>query len=357
MMRNRNIGFAVPGDITTLTGGYIYDRKLSDALAASGVAVRHLEFGDSFPHPTTPDMDSAFAQLATLPCDCPVIIDGLAFGALDTARLSELRTPLVPLVHHPLACETGLDPALARRMATREIANLALARHILVTSPYIARLLTRDYNVAPSRITAAPPGFDPPGREDRRVKKTPPLILSVGLLAQRKGHDILLRALSRIVDLEWQAVIVGRAHEPETVSALNELHKALGLAQRVRFAGAVPQATLDQLYSEASLFALATRYEGYGIVFGEAMRHALPIISTTAGAVPDTVPTSAGLLVPTDDMEGFADALRHLLCNTDLRSRYAKAARLAAERLPSWPETARRVVAVLDRKCGDANAP
>lgn len=341
--RTATMAFAVPGDLDMVTGGYLYDRRLGSALSDAGYAVRHLRLGDSFPHPTRADMVDALDQIHALPPECPALIDGLAYGALDTAGLSQARAPLVALVHHPLALEPGLPPDTARAMAARETANLGLARHIVVTSPHIAGLLQAHYDVAAHRISVARPGFAPPA-PSRTPRATPPLILSVGLQARRKGHDVLLRALSHLTDLDWQAEIVGRAHEPDTARALADLRDALDLGARVAIAGEVDQPVLDELYRRASIFALATRYEGYGIVFAEAMGHGLPIVSTRVGAVPGTVPDTAGLLVPSDDPKAMAGALRRLLTDTALRARIANGALTAAGDLPNW-DAAARVVA------------
>lgn len=342
----RAMALAVPGDIATTTGGYLYDRRLGEALAGLGVGVRHLRFGESFPHPTRADMADALAQLAALPPGCPALVDGLAYGALDSEGLAGVRAPLVALVHHPLALEPGLDPVRARAMAAREAANLALARHVVVTGPHVAALLRAEYGLAADRISVARPGFVPP-TGGPGAPETPPLILSVGLLARRKGHDILLRALARITDLDWRAEIAGRAHEPETARALHDLCRELGLGGRVRIPGEVTQPVLDGLYRRAGLFALATRYEGYGIVFGEAMGHGLPIVSTRAGAVPDTVAAGAGLLVPPEDPGAMADAMRRLLTDAALRDACAAAARRAAAGLPCWRDSARVVAGAL----------
>ena len=338
----RCLAFAVPGDIDTVTGGYLYDRRLGDALAEAGHEVRYLRLGDSFPHPSGADMADALAQLQALPPDCPALVDGLAYGALDPEGLSHLRAPVVALVHHPLALEPGLGPDQARRMAAREAENLALARHIVVTSPHIAGLLREHYGVAAWRISIAQPGFTPPAPAPS-ARATPPLIMSVGLQARRKGHDILLHALSQITDLDWRAQIVGRAHEPETARTLQDLREELKLTGRVTIAGEVDQAVLDRLYRRASLFALATRYEGYGIVFGEAMGHGLPIVSTRVGAVPGTVPPEAGHLVPPDDPAAMAGAIRRLLTDSVLRDNVAAGALRAAADLPDWHATARVV--------------
>ncbi|MBC7181493.1 MAG: glycosyltransferase family 4 protein, partial [Roseovarius sp.] len=305
------MAFAVPGDLETTTGGYLYDRRLAEALRARGLGVRHLRLGDSFPHPDARDMADALAQLGALPCDCPALVDGLAYGALDPEGVARLSAPMVALVHHPLALEPGLSAAQAQAMAARERANLAQARHIVVTSGHIGGLLRETYGVAPERISVARPGFVAPNL--RPVPEVPPLILSVGLLARRKGHDVLLRALARITDLAWRAVIVGRLHEPETVAALHALRADLGLGDWVEIAGEISQPALEALYGRATVFALATRYEGYGIVFDEAMGHGLPIISTQAGAVPETVAPGAGILVPPEDDAAFGAALRRML--------------------------------------------
>lgn len=340
------MAFAVPGDIATTTGGYLYDRRMAEALTTLDVEVRRLRFGDSFPQPTARDMANAIGQLRALPPDCPVLVDGLAYGALDTMALAEVRAPLVALVHHPLALEPGLSPDVARAMAAREAANLALARHIVATSPHIAGLLRDTYGVAASRLSVARPGFVPP-IQARGARDTPPLILSVGLLARRKGHDILLRALSQIVDLDWRATIVGRVHEPETARGLHDLRADLGLSARVSIAGELPQHALDALYRRASLFALATRYEGYGIVYGEAMGYGLPIVSTLVGAVPDTVAPRAGVLAPSENPEAFAEALRRLLTDAVLWDGCAAEALRAAAHLGNWRAAASIVAGVL----------
>jgi glycosyltransferase involved in cell wall biosynthesis len=335
-----SIAFAVPGDIETLTGGYLYDFNLMKALSASGLTVRHMAWGASFPQPTAQDACDALAQLQSLPRDLPAVVDGLAFGALETEGLQRVSAPLYALVHHPLALEPGLDPALARNMAEREKANLEIARHIFVTSPHTGGILRAHYGVAPDKITIILPGFDAQARTDT-LKDDPPLILSVGILAQRKGHDVLLRALAQIKDLAWQADIVGRDHETGMTARLSALIEELGLTGRARLSGEISQEALVARYRRASLFALATRYEGYGIVFGEAMGHGLPIVSTRAGAVPETVAPQAGLLVEADDVDAFAAALRRMLTDTALRNACADASLRAGEALSGWPEAAR----------------
>jgi glycosyltransferase involved in cell wall biosynthesis len=73
----------------------------------------------------------------------------------------------------------------------------------------------------------------------------------------------------------------------------------------------------------------------------EAIAHGLPVVSTRAGAIPDTIPAGSGLLVPPDDVAALAQALRRLIGDRAERARLAVNARPAAAQLPTWQEAAR----------------
>lgn len=342
----RAAAFAIPGDIETKTGGYIYERMLLLALRDQGRTVDHLILPASFPDPSPAEMAAAIAAMAAVPSDRPLIVDGLVFGAVETDGLATVRAPIVAMIHHPLALETGLAPDRAALLYRREADNLKLAAQVVVNSPHTAHILCSDFGVNPERVRIALPGFAAP--DPVRVPASPPLILSVGILAPRKGHDILLRALARLTDLDWQAAIVGAPHFPQTAVELTDLCRDLGLDHRVRFTGLVEQETLRQHYRAATLFALATRYEGYGIVLGEALLYGLPIVTCRVGAVPQTVPEGAGLLVAPEDPAAFAAALRLLLTDLSARRKIAARSEEAGRSLPTWADTARIMGEVLD---------
>jgi glycosyltransferase involved in cell wall biosynthesis len=344
--------FAVPGDIAMKTGGFIYERHLLEALRQAGREVRHLQLPGSFPEPGERDMAEAVALLRSVPGEMPLILDGLVFGAIETAGLAGVSAPVCAMIHHPLALEAGLSQERAAMLRRRERDNLSLAAHVLVPSRHTTEILRADYAVPPERIAVAPPGF-------RRVaagtsKTRPPLILSVGILHPRKGHDTLLSALAMISDLDWEAEIVGPAYDRGHAAALRRQRSELGLEARVAFAGEVPEDVLLQRYGSATIFALATRYEGYGMVLAEALCHGLPVVSCRAGAVPDTLPAEAGLLVPPDDPPAFAAALRRMLTDGELRAAAAAASAHAGAALPDWDVAAGVAGAVLDRLAGHA---
>lgn len=342
----RPAAFAIPGDIETLTGGYIYERRLLEGLREIGHDVRHIRLDASFPDPDPRAMADAVARLAALEPGRALILDGLVYGSIDTAGLARVRAPIVAMIHHPLASESGLSPDRRDYLYRTERDNLALAAHVLVPSPHTARILASDYAVPAGRITIARPGTDRPSGRPAPVSL--PLILSVGIQHPRKGHDVLLKALARTAHLDWQAVVVGSAYDAACALELDRLRHELGLAGRVTLAGRVAGEELDRLYRAASIFALATRYEGYGIVFDEALAHGLPIVSCRTGAVPDTVPADAGILVPPDAPEPLADALACLLTDPQRRGTLAAASARAGATLPGWFDTARIAGRVLD---------
>ncbi len=345
------IAFAVPGDLSQPTGGYHYDRQLIAGLRAAGHEVTQIALPDGFPFPTDAQMEAAIAQLAAVPAETVLIVDGLAFGALSTRALARITAPVVALVHHPLAHESGLPRAESARLFALERENLRQAAHVLVPSGHIGGVLEAEFAVPGDKITVIRPGRPELAgtMPDVQAVATAPLILSVGILHPRKGHDVLTAALAQVADLPWRAVIVGSPWEAGHQDALQRQCDAAGLTDRVTLAGRVARDVLDALYAEAHLFALATRFEGYGIVFDEALMRGLPIVSTRAGAVPGTVPEAAGLLVAPDDADAFASALRAMLEDADLHRAKARAARAAGRALPSWADAAGQVSAIVGR--------
>jgi hypothetical protein len=342
--------FAIPGDKDRRTGGFIYEATVLRVLNEIGCATRHLVLPDSFPDPSTADMARTLDALGAVPADQPVILDGLVFGAIDPAGLAGISAPVIAMVHHPLGLETGLSAERAAVLCANEAAALQRVAHVIVPSPHTADILVRNFGADPGRITIALPGFvrPVPNPVPNPVSLDPPLILSVGLLAERKGHDVLIAALASIRDLSWQANIVGKAHDPAIAQALRAQIDSLGLASRVRLSGELSEHDLNDLFNAAHIFALATRYEGYGMVLSEAMLYGLPVVSCAVGAVPDTV-GDAGLLVPADDPAAFGMALRGLLTDQQVLARFRDASVQRATRLPTWQDTAQVFADVITR--------
>jgi glycosyltransferase involved in cell wall biosynthesis len=342
--------FVVPGDLATPTGGYAYDRRIIAELSALGWQMQVLDIGEGFPRPTAAARSAAHRSIAALAAEHPIVIDGLAFGVLaEEAQALAPGRALVALVHHPLALESGLSAAQSATLRASECAALACARHVVVTSPSTAQLLRADYAVAPQQLSIVRPGTDRVAVTSRAGGATVAL-LAVGSVVPRKGYDLLVAALAKISDLDWHLTIAGdRERSQETAQLIDADITRFGLGERVRFAGAVPTPQLMGLYAAADLFVLPSRFEGYGMAYAEAIAHGLPVVGTRAGAIPDTVPAGAGVLVPPDDVGALAAVLRHLIGSPSERDRLAAGARAAAATFPSWPDSAALFARVLEQ--------
>jgi len=339
------VAFAVPGDLATPTGGYAYDRRMIAELRRLGWDVDVLDLGAGFPRPSPPVRARAMERLSSVPHGGAIVIDGLALGVLPEVETLRRDHPLVGLVHHPLALESGLAAADAQALRRSERAALATVRHVVTTSASTAGMVVRDYAVAPDRVTVAPPGNDRVRFAEGSRNGTTAL-LAVGAIVRRKGYDVLLAALAGLGDLSshdppWRLTIAGdRGRDAREAARVDAAIARYRLGDRVSVPGAVSAERLTELYVGADIFVLASRFEGYGMVYAEAIAHGLPVIGTTAGAIPDTVPAAASLLVPPDDVVALTAALRRLIVDTADRRRLATAARAAALQLPTWEGSA-----------------
>jgi glycosyltransferase involved in cell wall biosynthesis len=267
----------------------------------------------------------------------------------EEAKSLRERYTVVALVHHPLALETGLADAEAAALHTSERAALASANHVIATSDATARLLVADYGVPAERLTVVKPGTDRAATHESRPSDGPLMLLTVGAIVPRKGYDVLVEALARLKDHLWRLVIVGdNTRNPETVARLDEDIVRYGLSDRIEIVGPVPEEDLAELYAEADLFVLPSRFEGYGMAYTEAVAHGVPVVGTNAGAIPDTVPPGAGILIPPDDVDALANTLRQLIDDAPERERLAAGARAAAASFPTWRESAALFASVLD---------
>lgn len=338
---HKQFTFALPGCLDTLTGGYIYDKRIIGELRQLGWHIDVCNLSDQFPNPDEAVLAASYRTLAALPRGVPVVMDGLALGALpDIARYLGSERPLVALIHHPLAMEKGLSPQRIAELRISERAALAATTQVITVSATTAALLTNDYGIEISRIKVVPPGTDPAplahGSRDGAVN-----LIAVGSVVPRKGYDLLIAALAKLPPLSWRLTIVGdMTRDAESSQRLRSAIETTGLRDRVRLMGVVSDEVLSSLYDEADVFALPSYYEGYGMVFTDAVARGLPVIATAGGAIPESLPAGTGILVAPGDEAGLTAALREMIGQPDVRAQHAAASRRAAGHLPRWPLSA-----------------
>ena len=341
----RALHVVVPGPLEQRTGGYLYDARMVSGLREEGwqVVVHNLDglfpAGDEV---ASRCIELVFTAIAD---GSWVLIDGLALVAsVEVVERHAKRLMLLSLVHHPLSDETGLATDESSLFFTKEIRALRVMRGVIVTSQFTSSRLQR-IGVQQDCIRVVVPGTDSVIQSVKQPSTEFSRLLVVGSVIPRKGHDVLIRALVALGMQSWHCVCAGSLDRDRRFAdqVITQAREA-GISRRVEFVGECDRSTLEQLYARASIFVLPSYYEGYGMVLAEALAYGLPIVSTTGGAIPETVPSGTGVLVAPGDHLALADVLGRLLdgeTGLALRRRYSKAAQEYGARLPSWSAAVR----------------
>ncbi len=309
-----SVAFAIPGDITLATGGYAYDRRVMALLPTFGVERCAISLSQAaFRHRQRPISPRRGGLLAGVPAETIILADGLAYGAMPAELISSLHSPVVALVHHPLCLEAGLGKARQDELYALEKAALALARHVIVTSPSTAATLTADFAV-PRRTHHRCRAWHRSRPSAPAAPASRCMLLAVGSVVPRKAFDMLVRALACVKSRDWRIAIVGPTdRSAQAFAALQAAIEDTGLGPRIALTGAVGQEQLDRFYDACDLFVMPSLYEGYGMVLAEAMARGLPIVCTTGGAAAATVPDAAALKVPPGDVQALGSAISRVL--------------------------------------------
>lgn len=216
---------------------------------------------------------------------------------------------------------------------------LRAAERCTATSEFLKRTVAERFGVA---CDVVPFGVDldifapSDGSADReRSPEGAVRIAYAKWLRPTYGPDILLEALARVdPSVPWQAVIAGEG--PLDVP-LRERAEALGIAERVRFAGQLPPAGVARLMRQSDIFVMPSRTESFGVAAAEASACGLPVVSTAVGGVPEVVLDGVtGVLVAPDDPNALAAALTLLARDPNLRRRLGAAGRAYVARQYVW---------------------
>jgi glycosyltransferase involved in cell wall biosynthesis len=347
----------LPGDVDDLTrpsGGNAYDRRICGGLATLGRPVREVVVEGAWPAPDADARAALAGALAALPDDGVVLVDGLVAGGVpDIVVPQARRLRLAILVHLPLAAETGLPPALAADLDARERRTLRVARAVVATSPWAGRTLVERHGLDARRVHVVTPGTDhapvAPGTDGASR------LLCVASVIPRKGHDLLVEALTSTADLPWSCLCVGPlSRDTGYVRRVRHLVEERGLGDRVRLDGPRTGAALDAAYATADLMVLPSRAETFGMVVAESLARAVPVLATAVDGLPETLGRAPdgdlpGMLVPPDEVSALARALRLWLTDEALRTRLRRAALHRRDVLGRWDEASGRIATVLDR--------
>jgi glycosyltransferase involved in cell wall biosynthesis len=275
----------------------------------------------------------------------------LGYGMLDIQRAG---MPLIATIHHPITVDRDLELRHAttwrRRLSMRRFygftrMQVRVARQIprlITVSESSRRDLREEMGIALDKLAVVPVGVDHEVFRPRpEVARVPGRVLAMASAdVPLKGLLPLLEAIAKLrTRRDVELVVVNKPRQKSEVPATI---KRLGLAGVVRFVHGITEEELVRLYAEAEVAVVPSLYEGFSLPAVQAMACGLPLVATTAGALPEVIGRDGehGLLVAPGDSEALAAALDRALADADLRRSLAEAARTRAVTRYSWEATA-----------------
>jgi glycosyltransferase involved in cell wall biosynthesis len=242
-----------------------------------------------------------------------------------------------------------------RRHATRAtavIADSAATRDDLVARyradpdrVHVVHLAVEDAMrpAAPDEVAAV--------RAEMGIPPDRPYVLHVGTLQPRKNLPRLMHAFAGLASNRTAPVLVLAGKQGWGREDLPRMAQDLGIARSVRFAGYVPRKSLPALYTGATVAAVPSLYEGFGLPALEAMACGAPVAASRTSSLPEVV-GSAGLLFDPEDTGDIRVALDRLLSDANLRASLSRVGRERAAAF-TWDLCARRTLRVLERAAAD----
>lgn len=348
------IGLIIYGSLETLTGGYLYDRKLVDYLRASGDDIRvfSLPWRNYGRHLLDNFSSKLLQSLVTSNLDL-LLEDELNHPSLFFLKQrlkKKVRYPIVSIVHH-LRCKE-LRPSWQNSFyRIVEKHYLSTVDGVVLNSRTTRSTVEELIGPGKPQVVAYP-GKDsvkpdlPRSEIETRSRRPGPLqVLFVGSLIPRKELHTLIAALARLPRENWRLDVIGSLETDPVYSAkiLNEI-EGNGLGDLVALRGTMPADELAQHYAKSHVLAVPSSFEGFGIVYLEGFGFGLPSIASTAGAAHEIITHgSNGFLVEPGDVEGLARCLDRIHRDREELVRMSFAALDRYETHPTWEECARSI--------------
>ncbi|HVN16386.1 MAG TPA: glycosyltransferase family 4 protein [Anaerolineales bacterium] len=336
------IGLVIYGSLDTISGGYLYDRKLVEYLRSKGdeIEVISLPWRNYVAHLT----DNLYFRL---PSNLDILIeDELNHPSLIAANIRKHSYPIVSLVHHLRSSE--LRPKWQNdcyRVVEKKYLQSVdgFIFNSQMTKSVVSGIIA---NSKPS-IVACPPTdrFGLSITEDeirKRAESTELRILFLGNMIYRKGLHTLLEAVKMTIHIV--DVVGSETSEPEYTKQIKKLVVTNRLSSRVKFHGPLDNELLIEKLKSAHVLVVPSSYEGFGIVYLEGMGFGLPAIGTTAGAAGEIITHGEnGYLIEPDDAAALANLLNELAMNRKLLFKLSLNAVKRYLSQPKWEETARSI--------------
>lgn len=240
--------------------------------------------------------------------------------------------------------------SLPSRITRKSLLNSA---DTIITSSidYISHSdISKYYNNNKEKFIEIPFGVDIDKFKPKKEKNNKNIkLLFVGGLDKAhtfKGVDILLEAVSKLSQINWELNIIGRG---EMIKNYKEKAKLLGISEKIFFWEKISNNELPKKYSESDIFILPSiaRNEAFGIVLLEAMASGLPVIASDLPGVRSVFNNQAqGLKIIPNDINDLKNKLEELISNDKKRNQMSKSARELAEKKYNWETIEKKLIEI-----------
>lgn len=344
------VALIIYGSLDVLSGGNLYDRKLVEHLRERGHEVGRIELpAGSYARRLLQNLSRSLRSRISKGRYDVVLQDELAHPSLfrlNRVVRPRLSSPFVGIVHHLLSSEERAQwkNQLFRGFEKSYLASLdAFVFNSETTRESVESLLGKK-----TRSVVATPGGDrfavrlsPRELLERARRGGPVRLLFVGNLISRKGLHHLLEALRELSPETWRLDVVGALDMDRDYAArLGRRIRELGLQDRITLHGRLDGERLIELYRDSQVFVLPSSYEGFGIVYLEAMSFGLPVVAGASGATDEIVRHEVtGFLVNPADRRSVQLPIERLIADRDLLARVSLAADEDFTRHSTWEQS------------------
>ena len=341
------VGLVIYGPLSTMSGGFMYDRKIVKHLRESGDEVEIISLPwHSYPRLLTHNFSKSMVRKIS---GLDVLVqDELNHPSLFRLNRSLRGIPKVSIVHHLRSKEShpGWAMPFYRWVETRYLETVnAFIFNSRTTRRDVAEVLgdMRGHVIAYPGGDRLKPDITAQKVVERASGTGPLRLLFIGNLIPRKGLHTLVEALA-ISGPGWRLDVVGPDADLGYASKLKMMVSERGLSERVTFHGALDDDALKGLLEESHVLAVPSSYEGFGIVYMEGMGFGLPALATTSGAASETIKHGMnGLLIARDDVSGLAQHVMRLVQDRALLAEMGQAALTTYEDHPTWEQSAETI--------------
>jgi len=315
-----------------------------------------------FPEPTSFGF-RAFQFLKSRLNNYDIIHDNqsLSYGVYGISR----KKPIVATIHHPMTVDRQIAiqtaPNFLRKLqAIRWYSFIGMQKRIarkisrIVTVSKCAAIdIHREFRIPIDRFSVVPNGID-----IQSFKPIPSIQRDFSRILTTNSADMPLKGLKYLLDAvaiirKTRKICLYVVGSPKPDGLIEKHVKQKQLDSHVHFLGRIDQQTYNIQYAKAGMAVIPSVYEGFGLPAGEAMACAVPVISTTGGALPEVV-GNAGVLIPPADTNALVEKITYLMDHPEEAHRLGRKGFQRVHQEFTWEKAAEKLtdvyLDVLDRK-------